>query len=148
MGCNRTSALAVGLLLAFALGAGAPSAQAGTPLEKGFWGPAQIDGVSQFPIYDDLGVTIYQTAMSWAGVAPTRPADARNPQDPAYQWPAELDATIREAQRYRMKVLIMLAERPAVGQRRPQPGVRADRPSDFGDFARAAARRYPACATG
>ena len=143
MGCNRTSALVVGLLLAFALGAGAPSAQAGTPLEKGFWGPAQIDGVSQFPIYDDLGVTIYQTAMSWAAVAPTRPADARNPQDPAYQWPAELDATIREAQRYRMKVLIMLANAPPWANGGRSQEYAPDRPSDFGDFARAAARRYP-----
>ena len=55
MGCNRTSALALCLMLRSHWVRAAPSAHAGTPLEKGFWGPAEINGVSQFPIYDDLG---------------------------------------------------------------------------------------------
>jgi hypothetical protein len=143
MGSNRTSALARGLLLALALGPGAASAYAGMPLEKGFWGPAKVDGVSQFPVYDDLGVTIYQTSMSWASVAPTRPANARDPKDPVYQWPADLDATISDARRHGMKVLIMLANAPAWANSGRTPEYAPDRPSDFGAFARAAARRYP-----
>ena len=142
MGCNRTSVLALGLLL-LALGVGAASAYAGMPLEKGFWGPAEIDGVSQFPVYDDLGVTIYQTSLSWASVAPTRPADARDPKDPAYDWPARVDYAISEARRHEMKVLIMLTNAPAWANGGHSPAYAPDRPSDFGAFARAAARRYP-----
>lgn len=142
MGCNRTSALALGLLL-LALGVAAPGAQAGTPLEKGFWGPAQVNGVSQFPVYDDLGVTLYQTSMSWATVAPTRPANARDPKDAAYQWPAGIDYAISQARRHGMKVLIMLANAPGWANSGRSPEYAPDRPSDFGAFARAAARRYP-----
>jgi hypothetical protein len=142
MGCNRTSVLALGLLL-LALGVGAPSAHAGTPLEKGFWGPAEIDGVSQFPVYDDLGVTLYQTSISWADVAPTRPTDARDPKDAAYQWPAQVDYAINEARRHGMKVLIMLINAPAWANGGRTEEYAPDRPSDFAAFARAAARRYP-----
>jgi hypothetical protein len=142
MGCNRTSALALCLLL-LALGAGAQSAQAGSPLEKGFWGPTEINGVSQFPIYDDLGVTIYQTSLSWASTAPTRPTDARNPKDAAYHWPADIDYAISQAKRHGMKVLIMLTNAPAWANSGRSPEYAPDRPSDFGAFARAAARRYP-----
>jgi len=129
--------------MALALGAAAPSAHAGTPLEKGFWGPVEVDGVSQFPVYDDLGVTIYQTALSWSNVAPTRPTDARDPKDAAYHWPAETDYAINEARRHGMKVLIMLTNTPAWANSGRSQEYAPDRPSDFGAFARAAARRYP-----
>lgn len=142
MASNRTSAVALGLML-LALAVGAPGAHAGTPLEKGFWGPPEVNGVSQFPVYDDLGVTLYQTTISWARAAPTRPADARDPKDPAYRWPADLDATIGEARRHGMKVLIMLIDAPRWANSGRRPEYAPDRPSDFGAFARAAARRYP-----
>lgn len=57
---------------------------------KSIWGPAEIDGESQFPVYRDLGVGIYQMAVAWSDIAPTRPADPTNPADPAYVWPALL----------------------------------------------------------
>ncbi|MBA3748025.1 MAG: hypothetical protein H0W96_11125 [Solirubrobacterales bacterium] len=137
----RTGLLAV-VLLALALVAPAPAAGAAS-LEKGFWGPIRVDGVSQFPIYDDLGVTIFQTTISWADVAPTRPEDSRDPRDAAYRWPAEVDDAIREARRHRMKVLIMLTNAPAWANGGRTPEYAPDRPSDFADFARAASRRYP-----
>jgi hypothetical protein len=144
---RRTRALmtlgATVLSLLALLCAGPQNAQAGTALEKGFWGPTQIDGVSQFPIYDDLGVTIFQMAVSWASVAPTRPKDARDPRDPAYQWPADVDFAISEAKRHGMKVLIMLIHAPPWANSGRTPEYAPDRPSDFGAFARAAARRYP-----
>ena len=48
------------------------------------WGPLEVNGVSQFPIYRELGVGIYQMGMSWSDVAPTRPENPRDPRDPAY----------------------------------------------------------------
>jgi hypothetical protein len=113
-------------------------------LQKGFWGPAEIDGVSQFPLYERLGVTLYQTSLQWPSIAPTRPADPRDPADPAYRWPSELDRVIAEARGHRIGVQLMLfgAPRWANGGRTRE--YAPDRPSDFADFARAAARRYPA----
>ena len=132
--------LACGLLAA---AAAAPAPATAHTLEKGFWGPAEIDGVSQFPLYERLGVTIYQRAVSWASIAPTRPADPRDPADPAYRWPAELDGVIAEARAHGMQMLLMLIHAPpwANGGRSPEWAPKRSR--DFADFARAATRRYP-----
>lgn len=127
-------------LLLIALGA--PAARAAA-LEKGFWGPVAIDGVSQFPLYEQLGVTIYQTSLNWASVAPTRPAIARDPTDAAYRWPAEIDEAIAQARARRMKVLIMLIRTPPWANGGRASEYAPDRAADFADFARAAARRYP-----
>ncbi len=137
----RLQVLAVALWL-LALGAAAPGAGAAT-LEKGFWGPTQVGGVSQFPIYDDLRVTIFQLSISWAQVAPRRPRDERDPHDPAYGWPADVDYAISEAKKHGMKVLIMLTNAPSWANGGRTPEYAPNRPRDFGDFARAASRRYP-----
>jgi len=134
----RILGLAV-LLAALLVPAGAASGA--RKFEKGFWGPATVDGKSQFPIYRDLRVTLYQTQLRWDLVAPTRPADPTNPADPAYRWPAELDFVMPEARKYRMKVLLMLIGSPEWangGQSREW----APDPKAFADFATAAARRY------
>jgi hypothetical protein len=137
----RRHLLALALCL-LALAAVAPGAQAAA-LEKGFWGPTEVGGVSQFPIYEDLGVTIFQMAVRWDEVAPTRPRDARDPADPAYRWPADVDFAIKEAKAHGMKVLLMLINAPTWANSGRAPEYAPDRPSDFGAFARAATRRYP-----
>jgi hypothetical protein len=134
------AATVAAVLMAIALAA--PSGA--SALQKGFWGPASINGQSQFPIYKDLGVTLYQMALSWPSVAPTRPANPRDPADPAYHWPADVDFALQQASQNNMRVLLMLVNSPSwANGGHAQPGY-APRPSDFADFARAAARRYPA----
>ena len=54
------AALACVALLA--LSTDAPAAPS---VKKSIWGPIQVDGVSQFPIYSDLGVGIYQYTLNW-----------------------------------------------------------------------------------
>lgn len=129
--------------LVLAAAAGTGSAQAAT-LEKGFWGPAQIGGVSQFPVYKQLGVTIYQTTLSWASTAPTRPANPRDPADPAYVWPADIDDAIAQASANGMKVLLLIHQAPSWANGGRTPDYAPDKPADYADFARAASRRYPA----
>jgi hypothetical protein len=129
---------------AFLLAAGlspAPSAEAAPSIKKAIWGPATVDGRSQFPIYRDLGVGIYQATLNWSKVAPTRPVRPRDAADPAYRWPKELTFAIREAKRYGIRVSLQLTSSPAWanGGRSPQW---APRPRAFADFATAAARRY------
>ncbi len=94
------------LLVAVAACCAAAPAQAAKPtIKKSIWGPVTVDGKSQFPIYADLGVGLWQHTISWAEVAPTRPLDPTNPDDPAYQWPAEVDTAISEAQGQRHRGL-------------------------------------------
>ena len=120
----------------------APANAAPSP-KKAIWGPVRVNGVSQFPIYADLGAGIWQTRLKWELAAPTRPADARDPLDPAYRWPTELDDAIAEAARYRIRVAVVVTGAPrwASGHRRPQWAPR--RASAFADFAHAASRRFP-----
>jgi len=110
---------------------------------KAIWGPVTRDGVSQFPIYKQLGVGIYETGLEWDHVAPTRPHDAGNPNDPAYQWPAAVDQAVAQAGRYGMRVSITLTRTPTWASGHGDPAWAPRRPSDFAAFARAAARRYP-----
>lgn len=110
---------------------------------KGFWGPSEVSGVSQFPVYRTLGVELYQTSLAWSSIAPTRPADPRNPADPAYRWPASMDQLISEAKANGMRVLLMLYSSPAWANG-GRDATYAPNAGDFGRFAEAAARRYPA----
>ena len=134
----RLIALALLLLAAFA-----PPADARYSSKKAIWGPTKVNGVSQFPIYRDLGVGIFQMQLSWNQVAPTRPTDPGDPADPAYRWPKEVDFAIRAGARSRIRVSLMLRGAPpwANGGRSSEWAPTHAR--DFGKFARAAARRYP-----
>ena len=59
------------------------------------WGPVVLpNGQSAFPIYHQLGVKVFQIDLNWAPAAPDQPANAENPNDPAYQWPAQLDQAV------------------------------------------------------
>src|SRR4051794_31955097 len=136
---RRRAALVCAAVLVATSASIAP-AQAAT-LEKGFWGPTQVGGVSQFPIYKQLGVTTYQTTLSWAATAPTRPANPRDPADPAYLWPADIDDAIAQASANRMKVLIMAAQTPPWANGGQAPGYAPTNPSDYADFISAASKR-------
>ncbi len=111
--------------------------------KKSIWGPPHLKGTSQFPMYADLGVGLYQTAINWNGTARWRPSDPRNPNDPAYAWPDSIDYSIQEAQKYGMEVSVMLMWTPPWANGGKDPRWAPERPEDYADFAAAAARRYP-----
>jgi hypothetical protein len=98
--------------------------------------------VSQFPIYRDLGVGIYQMQIQWNQVAPTKPSRPVDPNDAAYRWPADIDYAISEAEREGMRVAVQVLYSPswANGGRSREwaPKARA-----FAKFLRAASRRFP-----
>jgi hypothetical protein len=107
------------------------------------WGPVEVNGVSQFPVYADLGVGIWQTSLAWDKVAPTRPADPRNPRDPAYHWPTVIDQAASEGARYGIRVSVILTHSAPWANGGREPRWAPNRPDDFAAFAQAAARRYP-----
>src|SRR3954453_5949627 len=122
----------------------AAPAHAAATRKKAMWGPSTMpDGTSAFPIYKDLGVGIYQTSLAWDRVAPVRPANPRNPLDPAYHWPSELDRAIGEGARFGIEISLLVTHSPswANGGRPARWAPR--RPADFAAFLEAASKRYP-----
>jgi len=126
----------------FLLGLAAAPAQARYSSKKAIWGPAYVNGVSQFPRYRYLGVGIFEAQLRWENIAPTKPAHPRDPRDPAYQWSPEIDRAVAEAGQYRMRVALMLIGAPpwANGGRDSSWAPRRER--DYADFAYAASRHY------
>jgi hypothetical protein len=129
--------LAIALLVAATPG----SANA---FSKAIWGAVARNGSNQFPLYHQLGVSIYEADLAWNVVAPGRPRNPGDPRDPAYHWPAQIQQAIAQARRFHMRVLLQIIGAPAWAN-----GGHADwswaphNPLDFAAFAAAAARRYP-----
>lgn len=121
--------------------AAAPAA-ASTPV-KSLWGPAQVDGVSQFPIYQELGVELLQTGIVWANIAQTRPANPTDPNDPAYRWPADLDLAVAEGARTDIDILVLVAQTPPWANGGRKPISPPSDPDDYAQFMEALAKRYP-----
>jgi hypothetical protein len=134
---RRIALLALALCLACA-----PSAAASG--QKAIWGPTHdLAGNSAFPIYRDLGASIFEMGLRWDRVAPTRPAHPRDPSDPAYRWPDDVQFAVDQAAASRMSVLLLVSGAPrwANGGHRWQWAPK--RPSAYADFIEAASRRYP-----
>ena len=129
--------------LALALIAPATAASAVTP-KKSIWGPASVAGASQFPIYEDLGAGLWQAHLSWRGVAARRPEHPKDPADPAYAWPAELDPAIADADQHGIEVALLVMGTPAWANGGRAARWAPRRPGDYAAFLTAAARRYPA----
>jgi hypothetical protein len=134
---RRIAACALALLLAWA-----PSASASG--QKAIWGPTHaLGGSSAFPIYQDLGASIYEMGLRWDRVAPTRPASPRDPADPAYQWPDDVQFALDEASTHHMSVLLLVSGAPRWANGGHPWQWAPTRPSDYADFIEAASRRYP-----
>jgi hypothetical protein len=139
----RRTPLALLLAVLAALALAAP-ASAGVTTRKAMWGPSQVDGVSQFPVYRELGVGIWQTTISWRDIAQRRPARATDPDDPAYAWPTSLDDDIAAARRSGITVLVSVAGTPTWANGGRDWNVAPTDARDYGRFLGAASRRYPA----
>ena len=85
--------------------------------------------------------TILRTIVDWTKVAPTRPAQATDPFDPAYQF-GDIDEFIRNAQQRGTEVLITLWGTPSWANGGQKPQAMPTNLADFQDFARAVASRY------
>jgi len=111
--------------------------------KKSMWGPIEHNGVSQFPVYAELGVGIYQVQLNWARAAPSRPAQPQDPADPAYLWPPELDRATQEGARHGIEISLLVKGSPGWANGGRQPRWAPTNPRDFADFVTAASRRYP-----
>ena len=119
------------------------SATAAPSRKKAIWGPVERDGVSQFPIYRDLGAGIYETTLNWRDTASSRPGKPTDPSDPAYHWPAELDQAVNGARAAKIKVTLLVYGTPGWANGGRDQSWAPDKPDDYARFIKAAARRYP-----
>jgi hypothetical protein len=134
----------VPVLAVVALGAlSAAPASAHFSTKKSIWGPVNVNGRSQFPIYHDLGVGSWQYTLQWDVITATRPANPKNPADPAYRWPAELDQAVREARKYHIQIALLVMSTPRWANGGQPYNWVPSNVSDYADFLTAAARRYP-----
>ena len=85
--------------------------------------------------------TILRTLVEWHKVAPTRPANASDPFDPAYRFD-DIDEFVRNAQQRGMEVLITLWGTPGWANGGQKPQAMPRNMADFQAFGRAVASRY------
>jgi hypothetical protein len=124
------------------LAVAAPTALGADPDKKAFWGPLTVNGSSEFPVYHQLGVGIYQMDLAWSSVAPTRPVHPTNPNDPAYHWTPGIEYAIQQAAIYHMRILLQVSSTPAWANGGHATNYPPRNPNDLAQFMTAAAREY------
>jgi hypothetical protein len=134
--------LVVSVLLALAL---IPAATAADRMWVGFhddpvfrWNDGRMDELDKAV---DENATIIRTLVTWATVAPTKPANASDPFDPAYKL-NDVDELVRNAQQRGMEVLITIWGTPKWANGDKTPNYLPTNVNDFRSFARALAARY------
>ncbi|HET8892706.1 MAG TPA: hypothetical protein VFM96_01220 [Gaiellaceae bacterium] len=131
--------VAVLLLLPLQAGA-APNALYGVQddawLVSGAGAPAQ-----RIATLRQLGVGLVRFTLRWDRVAPSKPANARDPADPAYQW-GSFDAVLRGLHAAGISALVTLYGSPGWANG-GHPANWLPSTTAIADFAYAAAKRYP-----
>lgn len=145
----------VALVAALAAGVSANAAAAATPTAAPFRGIQDAEALEHstdradvFRQFAELRTSVVRLDLRWDAVAKRRPARARNPDDPAYDWLA-IDEQLSLAQQYGLGVHLTIYRSPRWARPRLRRGVDAPptRPGDYGDFVEATARhlatRFP-----
>jgi hypothetical protein len=137
--------LAGALVMACAPGAGAA--------EKAIWGPTSFAAgnsncpsgttCSAFPVYAQLGVQNFQMQIPWDRVATSRPANPRDPNDPAYKWPTYGDFAVQQAAQYGIGLTVLVQGTPAWANGGKGRTWVPDNVQDYADFTFAISKRYP-----
>jgi hypothetical protein len=103
-------------------------------------GPGTIE--SRIDQLDRIGVDVVRYTLRWDQIARTRPRAPRSQADPAYRWGVS-DEVLKKLRDHRIAAVVTILGTPrwANGGRAFQ--YAPSRARDFGDFAAAAARRFP-----
>ena len=89
-----------------------------------------------------LGVQIVRYTLDWNAIAKTRPANAADPNDPAYNW-STVDPVIDGLRSHGIGVLLQLLDTPSWANGGNPSNYAPTSGSSFAAFAHAAALRYP-----
>jgi hypothetical protein len=111
---------------------------------KAIWGTLDLsNGQSAFPVYKDLGVQVFQYQLSWRGTATAKPANPTDPNDPAYQWPPEIQQAIDQGNANGISVALLVRQTPDWANGGAGQNKAPDNPQDYADFLSAARKKYP-----
>jgi hypothetical protein len=102
------------------------------------WSPTRADNLRQASV---AGASVIHTTASWAGIAPTKPANAANGDDPAYKL-ADLDELVFQSGLYGLRVMIDINGTPKWANGGKAPNVMPKRVADLTTFAKMLATRY------
>ena len=103
-------------------------------------GPGTLE--SRLDELDRLGVDVVRYTVRWDLIAQERPTTARDDGDPAYDWRGT-DAVLRGLRRHGIEPVVTLFGTPRWANGGLAPNWAPTSERVFGDFARAAATRYP-----
>ena len=143
---RRSAVLLAALLLAAAAAAAHPAAGS-RYMRIGIYDEAQTlyGPIPQtFTLLDTLHVQEIRENLYWGGpygVAKRKPANPRNPDDPAYDW-SLYDRTVDYAEQYGIHVLFSIYGTPSWESGRVSKNIAPRNPIDLRSFAYAAATRY------
>jgi hypothetical protein len=102
------------------------------------WSPARAQNLQ---LASSEGASVIHTTATWAALAPTRPADASNGDDPAYKL-TDLDDLVFQAGLYNLRVMINITGTPKWANGGKAPNVMPKKLGDLTTFARMLATRY------
>ncbi len=102
------------------------------------WSPDRAENLRQASV---AGASVIHTTASWAGIAPTKPANAANGDDPAYKL-ADLDELVFQSGIYGLRVMIDINGTPKWANGGKAPNVMPTRLGDLTTFAKMLATRY------
>jgi len=123
----------------------ASAAAADNPMLVGFADDPSLrwrdDRAANLVLAAHANASIVRTVVYWAQVAPTRPANATNPFDPAYLF-SDIDELVRNAQLDDMTVLLTIWGTPGWANANKGLNYAPTQMADLQNFAQALAARY------
>ena len=102
------------------------------------WSPTREQNLQQAAA---AGASVIHTTATWPSLAPTKPANAANGDDPAYRL-TDLDDLVFNASLYGLRVMININGTPKWANGGKAPNVMPKKLSDLTAFARMLATRY------
>jgi hypothetical protein len=127
------------------LAAPAAAARAAHQMPVGFFDDVSFrfspDSQTNIAAAASTGASIIHTTANWSTIAPTRPADATNGDDPAYRL-TDIDDLVANASRAGMRVMINITGAPKWANGGHTPNYLPKSTSTFATFARMLATRY------
>jgi hypothetical protein len=102
------------------------------------WSPTRAENLRQA---STAGASVIHTTACWPGLAPTKPANAANGDDPAYKL-ADLDELVFQSGLYGLRVMIDINGTPKWANGGKAPNVMPTHLSDLTAFAKMLATRY------
>jgi hypothetical protein len=133
------------LALIALLAAPAATVHAAQRMQVGFfddpsfrWSPTRADNLRQA---SQAGASVIHTTATWASLAPTKPGDAANGDDPAYHL-SDLDELVFQSGFYGLRVMIDINGTPKWANGGKPPNVMPTHLGDLTTFAKMLATRY------